>query len=98
MDKEESQAMDCKTSKLSIIYGAHHPKPDVDRLYMKRSRRGTRQTGVEDCVSMEIHDSGDKLFQDVQNSRLLQNRNIRAKKRYEKVMRLHAKQKRCMGN
>ena len=32
------------------MYGAHHPKADVDRLYMKRAvgRRGL--IGVEDCI------------------------------------------------
>ena len=34
--KSELQAIDRKTRKLFTIYGALHPKSDVDRLYIRR--------------------------------------------------------------
>ena len=36
--KSELQAIDRKTWKLFIIYGALHPKSDVDRLYIPRKK------------------------------------------------------------
>ena len=32
------------------MYGAQHPKADVDRLYLKRCDGGSGLIGVEDCV------------------------------------------------
>ena len=52
--KSELQAIDIKTRKLFTIYGALHPKSDVDRLYIprKEGRRGLIST--EDCVALAI--------------------------------------------
>ena len=59
------------------MYGAHHPKADVDRFYIKRSREGRRLIGVEDVASMEIHSlkdylmsNGENMLEDVQNNGL----------------------------
>ena len=52
--KDEMQDLDRKTRKLLTLYGAHHPKADVDRLYMKRTNGGRGLIGVEDCVGMEV--------------------------------------------
>ena len=49
------------------MYGAHHPKADVDRLYIKRSREGRRLIGVEDRASMEIHSLKDYLMSNGEN-------------------------------
>ena len=38
--KAELQALDRKTRKMLTIYGAHHPKADVDRMYLKRAEGG----------------------------------------------------------
>ena len=38
--KSELQAIDRKTRKLFTIYGALHPKSDVDRLYISRKEGG----------------------------------------------------------
>ena len=40
--KSELQAIDRKTRKLFTIYGALHPKSDVDRLYIPRKERRKR--------------------------------------------------------
>ena len=46
----ELQARDRKTRKLFTIYGALHPKSDVDRLYILRKKGGRGLISIEDCV------------------------------------------------
>ena len=38
--REELQKLDWKTRKLLTIHGQHHPKADVDRLYVPRKQGG----------------------------------------------------------
>ena len=38
--QEELQKLDRKTRKLLTIHGQHHPKADVDRLYVSRKKGG----------------------------------------------------------
>ena len=38
--KKELEKLDRKTRKLMTMNGAHHPKADVDRLYLKRCEGG----------------------------------------------------------
>nr|XP_027229447.1 uncharacterized protein LOC113821177 [Penaeus vannamei] len=52
--KNELEEMDRKTRKLMTMYGAQHPKADVDRLYLKRYDGGRGLLGVEDCVQAEV--------------------------------------------
>ena len=52
--KSELQARDRKTRKLFIIYGALHPKSDVDRLYIPRKEGGRGLTSIEDCIELAI--------------------------------------------
>ena len=40
--KSKLQAIDRKTRKLFTIYGALHPKSDVDKSYIPRKRRSKR--------------------------------------------------------
>ena len=40
------------------MYGALHPKHDVDRLYIKRKERGRGLMGVEHCVRDEENSLG----------------------------------------
>ena len=68
--KSELQAMDRKTRKLFTIYGALHPKSDVDRLYIPRKERGRGLISIEDCVDLAIrglevyvHGSENRLIQ-----------------------------------
>ena len=46
--KAELQALDRKTRKMLTMYGAHHPKADVERIYLKRVEEGRGLIGVED--------------------------------------------------
>ena len=68
--KSELQAIDRKTRKLLTIYGALHPKSDVNRLYIPRKggRRGL--IFIEDCVElarrslgMYVYGSEERLIQ-----------------------------------
>ena len=48
--KSELQAIDRKIRKLFTIYGALHPKADVDRLYIPRKEVARGLISIEDCV------------------------------------------------
>ena len=68
--KSELQAIDRKTRKLFTMYGALHPKSDVDRLYIPRKDGGRGLISIEDCVELAIrglevyvHGSGERLIQ-----------------------------------
>ena len=52
--KSELQAIDRKTRKLFTIYGALHPKSDVDRLYIPRKEGGRGLISIKDCVELAI--------------------------------------------
>ena len=52
--KTELQAIDRKTRKLFTIYGALHPKSDVDRLYIPRKEGERGLISTEDCVELAI--------------------------------------------
>ena len=53
--KNELKELDRKTRKLMSMYGAQHPKADVDRLYLKRCDGGRGLIGVEDYVQAEVN-------------------------------------------
>ncbi|PNF23741.1 hypothetical protein B7P43_G17247 [Cryptotermes secundus] len=38
--KEEIQKLDRKTRKILTTYGQHHPRADIDRLYVPRKEGG----------------------------------------------------------
>ena len=68
--KSELQAIDRKTRRLFTIYGALHPKSDVDRLYIPRKEEGRDLISIEDCVELAIrglevyvHGSEERLIQ-----------------------------------
>ena len=52
--KSELQAIDRKTRKLFTIYGALHPKSDVERLYIPRKGGGKALISIENCGELEI--------------------------------------------
>ena len=68
--KSELQAIDRKTRKFFTIYGALHPKSNVDRLHIPRKEEGRGLISIEDCVELEIkslevyvHRSEERLIQ-----------------------------------
>ena len=75
--KSEPEAIDRKTRKLFTIYGALHPKSDVDRLYIPRKEGGRALISIEDCVELAIrglelyvHDSEERLIQAVRGGKI----------------------------
>ena len=52
------------------IYGALHPKSDVDRLYIPRKERGRGLISIEDCVDLAIR--GLKVFVHGSEERLIE--------------------------
>ena len=68
--KSELQAIDRKTRKLFTIYGALHPKSEVDRLYIPRKEEGRGLISIEDCVELAIR--GLKVYVHRSKERLIQ--------------------------
>ena len=54
----ELKSIDRKTRKYLTMYGAIHPKSDVDRLYMIRKEGGHGLISVEQCVKGEENSLG----------------------------------------
>ena len=52
--QEELQKLDRKTRKLLTIHGQHHPKADVDRLYVPRKQGGRGLMQLEAALAVEI--------------------------------------------
>ena len=52
--QEELQELDRKTGKLLTIHGQHHPKADVDRLYVPRKQGGMGLMQLEAAHALEI--------------------------------------------
>ena len=67
--KSELQAIDRKTRKLFTIYGALHPKSDVDRLYIPR-KGGRGLIYIEDCVELAVR--GLEVYVNGSEDRLIQ--------------------------
>ena len=44
---EEIRKIDRKTRKMLTMYKMHHPKADIDRLYVKRKEGGTGHVEIE---------------------------------------------------
>ena len=67
--KSELQTIDRKTRKLFIIYGALHPKSDVDRLYIS-TKGGSSLISTEDRVELPIR--GLEVYVHGREERLIQ--------------------------
>jgi iron-sulfur cluster repair protein YtfE (RIC family) len=52
--REELRKLDRKTRKLLTIHGQHHPKADVDRLYVSRKYGGRGLMQLEEAYVIEI--------------------------------------------
>ena len=51
---EEIKQIDRKTRKMLTMYKVHHPKADIDRLYVKRKEGGIGLVHVEAAYKAEI--------------------------------------------
>ena len=52
--KEEISEIDRRTRKLLTLRKAHHPKDNVQRLYIKRKEGGRGLISIEECVEDAI--------------------------------------------
>jgi len=52
--REELQKLDRKMRKLLTIHGQHHPKADVDRLYVQRKQGEKGRVQIEAAYAVEI--------------------------------------------
>ena len=82
--KMELEELDWRTRKLMTMYGAYHPKADVDRLHLQRCEGGRGLLGVEDCVQVEVNSlkkylstSKEKILKEVSRSRIIENNKFR---------------------
>ena len=64
------QTIDRMTKKLFTIYGALHPKSDVDRIYMLRKEGGKGLISIEDCIQLAIR--GVEVYVNGSQERLIQ--------------------------
>ena len=55
--ENELKVVDWKSRKTMTMYGALHPKSDVDRFYVKRKEGGRSLMSVERCVREEENSS-----------------------------------------
>ena len=56
--ESELKNVDRKSRKTKTMYGALHPKSDVDRLFIKRKEGGRGLMSVEHCVREEENSLG----------------------------------------
>ena len=75
--KSELEGIDRKTRKWFTIYGALHPKSDVDRLYIPRKEGGRGLISIGDCVELAIrglelyvHGSEETLIQAAKGNKI----------------------------
>ena len=56
--EEEMKNLDRKTRKLMTMNGALHPRSDVNRLYVPRTRGGRGLISCEGCIKSEVNNLG----------------------------------------
>ena len=101
--KSELQAIDRKTRKLFTIYGALHPKSDVDRLYIPRKEGGRDLISIEDCFELVIrglevyvHGSEERLIQAATGDKIDDFEAVSVLKRSKKEKRLEDWEKKVL--
>ena len=76
---DDLKQLDTSTRKTLTMYGAFHPRSDVDRLYVKRREGGQGLISVEACVKLEennlglyVHESNEMLLKGVKNVKVIE--------------------------
>ena len=74
----ELKVLDRKTRKMMTLYGALHPKSDVDRVYLARQKGGRGLISCEMCVKAEennlawyVRNSNERLMAGVRKIKIL---------------------------
>ena len=95
-NKSELNALDRKSRTTVTMYGALHPKSDVDRLYMKRKEGGRGLIGVEQkkkIVWVSVANSGEKLIRGGAAARTIRIERIITSGEFKKQREQELKQK-----
>ena len=104
---DELKELDIKTRKMMTLYGALHPKGDVDRLYLPRHKGGRGLISCQMCVKAEennlawyVKNSNERLMEGVRKTKILNSEGAQEKKEF-KQHRQNAtlnREKKCMVN
>ena len=88
---EELKAMDRRSRKFLTMYGALHPKSDVDRLYIPRKKGGRGLAGCEKSITAEVNSIGwyirnsdEPLLHEVQEKEIIEARDCVSKNEYRR--------------
>ena len=83
--------IDRTTRKTLTMYGAFHPKSDIDRLYLKRKHGGRGLISIETCVRSEennlglyVHESNEMLLKGVKKVGIINTENLTDRKDFKK--------------
>ena len=87
----ELKKIDRTTRKTPTMYGAFHPKSDVDRLYLKREHGGrglisveTRVRSEENNLRLYVRDSDEMLLKGVKKVGIINTENLSDRKDFKK--------------
>ena len=96
----ELKSLGRTTRKTMTMYGAFHPKSDVDRLYLKRHGGGRGLISIENCVRGEENSSGlyvmnsaEKLIQGIRTSGTIETEGTISKSEFRRHNAQKLKQK-----
>ena len=86
------------TKKTLTMYGALHPKSDIDGLYLKQKHGGTGLTSIETCVMSEennfglyVRGSNEMLLKGVKKVSIVKTENLMEKKTSRKMAKTSLK-------
>ena len=87
----ELKKIDRTTRKTLTMYGAFHPKSDIDRLYLKRKNGGRGLVSIETCVRLEennlglyVRESNEMLLKGVKKVDIINSENLTDRKDFKK--------------
>ena len=79
------------TRKTLTMYGALHPKSDIDRLCLKRKHEGRGLASIEMCVGLEesnlglyVRGSNEMLLKDIKKVGIVKTENLMEKEGFQK--------------
>ena len=86
------------TKKTLTMYGALHPKSDIDGLYLKQKHGGTSLISIETCVMSEennfglyVRGSNEMLLKGVKKVSIVKTENLMEKKTSRKMAKTSLK-------
>ena len=88
---DELKVLDRKTRKMMTLYGALHPKSDVDRVYPARQKGGRGLISCEICVKAEennlawyVRNSNERLMAGVRKIKILDSEGAKEKNEFKR--------------